>query len=379
MDYIPRIQLENLRRKIKSNPVTVICGPRRCGKTTLLRKFLEELPEGEKFLYVDAEDPYVREFLSSEPTTRLKEFVGSSRILAIDEAQEIPNAGVSLKNIVDNVEGVRIVATGSLSFDLNRQIRGPLAGSKTILFLLPISQTELSGIEDRHVTSPDLETKLIFGSYPEVIMEKGRDEKISYLKELINSYLYKDLLETTGLRHAEKLVKILQLLALRVGSEVSHAEIAGEAGLNRKTLERYIELLEKVFVIFKLSALSRNLSKGISKAPKYFFYDVGVRNALINDFNPISSRSDVGALWEDYVISERLKLREYSGIQSNHYFWRTYRGEEIDLVEEREGQLFPYQIKWGEGSGSLPRDWVRVYGESPFATISRGNYMDFIT
>ncbi len=379
MDYIPRIQLENLRAKLKYNKVTLICGPRRCGKTTLLRKFLEELPKEEKFLYLDAEDIYVRDFLSTESIARLKELVGSNRILAIDEVQKIPNAALILKHIVDNIDGVHIVATGSLSFDLHRRTGEPLAGRNTTLFLLPPSETELSRTEKHDGTTSNLETRLIFGSYPEVILEKGKEEKISYLRELTGSYLCKDILEMDGLRHSEKLVRILQLLAFHVGSEVSHSEIAAQAGLNRRTLERYLDLLEKVFVIFKLPAFSRNLKKEISKAPRYFFYDVGVRNALIGNFNPIDSRDDVGALWENYIISERLKHREYSGIHSNNFFWRTYDGEEIDLVEEREGQLFPYQIKWGKASGSLPRDWVRTYGQSPFTSISQVNYLDFIT
>jgi len=378
MTYIPQKQLENLKKKMKSHKVVVIYGPRRCGKTTLLKKFLDGLPKNEKSLYVNGEDIFVREYLSSESIVKLTEFIGDNKILTIDEAQKIPNIGINLKLIVDNLSDIKVVATGSSSFDLQHQIGEPLTGRKISLRLFPLSQMELSKIESRHETDAHLESRLIFGSYPEVILEKGMNEKMIYLRELIGSYLYKDILEMDGLRQSAKLVKILQLLAFQIGSEVSVNELATQVGINRRTVERYLDLLEKVFVIFKLSAFSRNLRKEISKAPKYYFVDVGVRNALINNFNPLNVRDDVGALWENYIISERVKRQEYSGIFANNYFWRTYDKKEIDLVEERQGRLFAYEIKWRKQHGSPPKGWKESYRKSLFKTISRQNYMDFI-
>lgn len=373
--YIPQKHLENLKKLIKPNKVVVIYGPRRCGKTTLLKKFLESIKE--RYLLVNGEDIFVQEYLSSQSITKLKNFVGEHKLLAIDEAQRVPNIGLNLKLIVDNVENVKVVATGSASFDLFQKLGEPLTGRKITLRLFPLAQMELANIEKLHETKANLETRLIFGSYPEVVLAKDNQEKTVYLKELVSSYLYKDILEMNGLRHSDKLVKILQLLAFQIGQEVSYSEIATQIGINKKTIERYLDLLEKVFVIFKLKGFSRNLRKEISKSPKYYFYDTGIRNALINNFNPISLRNDIGALWENYIISERIKRQEYLGRKTCNYFWRTYDKKEIDFIEERDGKLYGYEIKWSK-EAKPPKDWQVSYPGSEFRVISSDNYLEFI-
>lgn len=374
--YIPQKHLKNIKDLIKPNKVIVIYGPRRCGKTTLLKKFLRQV--NEKYLLVQGEDIFVQEYLSSQSIAKLKNFIGKTILLAIDEAQKIPNIGLNLKLIVDNIEGIKIIATGSASFDLYQEIGEPLTGRKITLRLFPLSQMELSQIEKPHETKANLETRLIFGSYPEAILAPDDQKRILYLKELVNSYLYKDILEINGLKHSEKLVKILQFLAFQIGSEVSLTEIASQVGLNKKTVEKYLGLLEKVFVVFKIKGFSRNLRKEISKMAKYYFYDLGVRNALINNFNLINLRNDIGALWENYIISERIKKQEYLKIQANNYFWRTYDKKEIDFIEEREGKLYGFEIKWKERKMEPPVDWLDVYPNSEFSMVSPDNYLEFI-
>jgi len=340
--YIPQKHLKNLKGKVGPNKVIIVYGPRRCGKTTLLKKFLEGVKE--KYLLVNGEDIIIQEYLSSQSINKLKNFVGNHTLLAIDEAQRIPNIGLNLKLIIDNLKAIKVIATGSASFDLYQKLGEPLTGRKITLRLFPLAQMEISQIEKTYETKANLETRLIFGSYPEVVLCKDNQERVSYLKELINSYLCKDILEMDGLRQSDKLIKILQLLAFQIGNQVSYSEIAAQVGLNKKTVERYLELLEKVFVIFKIKGFSRNLRKEVSKNPKYYFFDLGIRNALINNFNPLTLRNDLGMLWENYIISERIKKQEYLNIQANNYFWRTYDKKEIDFIEERGGRLYAYEI-----------------------------------
>lgn len=374
--YIPQKQLENVKKFVEPNKVVVVYGPRRCGKTTLFKKFLEQAKE--KYLLVQGEDIFVKEYLSSQSIAKLKNFIGEFKLLVIDEAQKIPNIGLNLKLIVDNLEDIKVLVSGSASFDLYQKVGEPLTGRKITLCLFPLSQMELSRIEKPHETKANLETRLIFGSYPEVILAENDQKRIFYLKELVSSYLYKDVLEISGLKHSDKLVKILQLLSFQIGNEVSYSEIASQVGLNKKTIERYLDLLEKVFVIFKLRGFSRNLRKEISKTPKYYFYDLGVRNALINNFNPINLRNDIGALWENYIICERIKKQEYLNFQANNYFWRTYDKKEIDFVEDRGGKLYGFEIKWQKKQIAPPPDWLSAYPNSEFSLISPDNYLEFI-
>jgi len=375
--YIPQRQLLNLKKALAPNKVIVIYGPRRCGKTTLLHKFLEKTKT--KYLLVSGEDITVQEYLGSRSIEKLESFIGKNRLLVIDEAQKIKGIGINLKLIVDHIRGIKIIATGSSSFDLAQNIGEPLTGRKHVLKMFPLAQLEIMQIEERHQMQADLEDRLIYGSYPEVVITKGKHEREQYLKEIIGSYLYKDILELEGIKHSDKIVRLLQLLAFQIGKEVSFAEIGSQLGISKNTVERYLDLLEKSFVVYRLSGFSRNLRKEISKSPRYFFYDIGIRNALISNFNPLSIRNDIGMLWENYIISERIKKQEYSQISANNYFWRTYDQKEIDLIEERKGSLYGYEIKWKAERSRAPKDWLKTYPNSKYKTINKANYLEFIT
>lgn len=375
--YIPQKQLENLRKTITLNKVVVIYGPRRCGKTTLIQKFLE--CEKRKFLLVSGEDITVQQFLSSQSIDKLKNFIGANALLVIDEAQKIPNIGLNLKLIVDHIKDIEVIATGSSSFDLARNVGEPLTGRKFTLKMFPLAQLEIQQTEQMHETVAHLESRLIYGSYPEVVVTGDDRERERYLKEIVNSYLYKDILELDGVRHSDKIARLLQLLAFQIGKEVSFTKMGSQLELGKNTIERYLDLLEKSFVVFRLSGFSRNLRKEISKNPRYFFYDTGIRNALINNFNPLNIRDDIGMLWENYIVSERMKRQEYLQQAANTYFWRTYDKKEIDLVEEREGRLFGYEIKWRSIKAAPPKDWIAGYKNASYELITSENYLKFIT
>ena len=376
--YIPQRQLKNLKRLIFPNKVVVIYGPRRCGKTILINQYLEKAGN-ERSLLVSGEDITVREYLGSQSIAKLKDFVGKNNLLVIDEAQKVKEIGLNLKLIIDHIKGIKIIATGSSSFDLARDIGEPLTGRKYTLKLFPLAQLELMQIEQRAETEANLEARLIFGSYPEVVLTQDNSLRERYLKEIVSSYLFKDILEMEGVRHPDKIVRLLQLLAFQIGGEVSFNELGGQLGISKNTVERYLELLEKVFVIFKISGFSRNLRKEITKNARYYFYDTGIRNALINNFNPLNMRDDIGMLWENYIICERLKKQEYLAISANNYFWRTYDQKEIDLVEERGGKLYGYEIKWKTGKLKPPKTWLEGYKNAEYDVINRGNYLWFIT
>lgn len=375
--YIPQKQLENLKKLVSPEKVVVVYGPRRCGKTTLINKFLENTPE--KYLLVSGDDITVQEYLGSQSVSKLKGFVGSNSLIVIDEAQRIKGIGLNLKLIVDHIKGIKVIVTGSSSFDLARDIGEPLTGRKYTLKLFPLAQMELNQTEQRAESEANLEGRLIYGSYPEAVLTNDNRLRERYLKEIVGSYLYKDILELEGLRHPEKLVRLLQLIAFQIGKEVSLSELGGQLGMSKNTVERYLELLEKAFVVFKLTGFSRNLRKEISKNARYYFYDVGIRNALINNFNTLQMRDDVGMLWENYVIIERIKKQEYSGLSANNYFWRTYDQREIDFIEERAGALYGYEIKWKKTTRKPPKAWLTGYTNAKYEVINRDNYFEFVT
>ena len=332
--YIPQKQLENLRSLIQPGKVIVIYGARRVGKTTLLRKFVENLDK-EEVLFVNGDDITARQFLESQSIENLKDFVGRHKYLIVDEAQYIRNVGLNLKLIVDHIPGIKVIATGSSSFDLAQNVGEPLTGRRYILKLFPLAQIEISNLEKTHETAANLENRLIYGSYPEVITLRDNKLREEYLRELVASYLFKDILALEGIRYSDKLVRVLQLVAFQIGNEVSLSEIGRQLAMSKNTVERYLDLLEKVFVIFRLTGFSRNLRKEITKHNRYFFYDVGIRNAVVEMFNPLNLRDDTGKIWENYIISEFQKHREYQHQSSRFYFWRTYDKKEIDLIKRR--------------------------------------------
>lgn len=374
--YIPQKQLANLKEAVRPGKVVVIYGARRVGKTTLLKKFLESMDE--QVLFVNGDDMVVRQYLESQSTEKLLDFVGNHSLLLVDEAQYVRQIGLNLKIIVDQLPSLRVIATGSSSFDLAKDIGEPLTGRKRVLRLLPLAQMEIAQIEKPHETGAHLEARLIYGAYPEVVLMRSNTEREEYLRELVSSYLFKDILQLEGIRHANKLERLIQLLAFQIGKEVSFAELGRQLGMSKNTVERYLDLLEKVFVIYKRSGFSRNLRKEISKSQRYYFHDNGVRNVLINNFNPLGIRNDIGALWENYVITERMKKQEYLRESVNAYFWRTYDKKEIDLVEEARGGLAGFEVKWKKKQAKAPKDWTTAYPDADFQVVHRNNYLAFI-
>lgn len=375
--YIVQKQLEKLKKLAMPGKVVVLYGARRTGKTTLLKEFLKN--ERKEHLLVSGEDITVHSYLSSQSVEKLTAFVGKAKLLVVDEAQKIPNIGVNLKLIVDHLSGIRIVVTGSSSFDLARHTGEPLTGRKYTLKLFPLAQMEIGQIEKIHQTEANLENRLIYGSYPEVVLMQDNQGREKYLKEIVSSYLYKDILELDGIRHSGKIIRLLQLIAFQIGKEVSLSELGTSLSMSKNTVERYLDLLEKAFVLQRLSGFSRNLRNEITKNCRYYFLDNGVRNALINNFNLLQQRNDCGELWENYLIMERLKKQEYLDASANNYFWRTYTKQEIDFVEERKGRLFGYEMKWGKAKPRPPKLWESAYPESSFELINRENYLKFIT
>ena len=376
--YIPQAQMARLKGLVAPGKVVVVYGPRRVGKTTLIRRYAQEYDR--EALVVTGEDISVREYLESQSLARLKALVGRRRTLIVDEAQYVRNIGLNLKLLADHVEDLRIIATGSSSFDLAQQTGEPLTGRKYTLLLLPLAQMELQEVEETHETRAQLELRLIYGSYPEVVLMDSNEDRELYIKELVASYLLKDILQLEGVRHADKLQRLLQLLAFQIGREVSVAELGTHLGMTRNTVDRYLDLLEKAHVVYSRLGFSRNLRKEVSKSRRYYFYDNGLRNGLINNFNPLSLRQDVGALWENYVVVERLKYNLYTGRLVESRFWRTYDQQEIDLVEEWGGRLEAAEMKWStRAEVRAPGGWRKAYPDASFQVVHPGNYLDYIT
>jgi len=374
--YIRQKQLDNLINSLKFGKVHIIYGARRCGKTTLLKKFIEEIHE--ECLFVSGEDIAVQDILSSQSIEKLKGFVGKNRYVIIDEAQKIHSIGLNLKLIVDHIPKVAVIATGFSAFDLARKVGEPLTGRKISFHLFPLAQMELASKENAALTQSCLESRLLYGSYPEVVLEEGNREKELYLRELVASYLYRDILEFETIRNSDKLSRLLQMIAFQIGKEVSLTEIGSSLGISKNTVARYMDLLEKCFVIFRVGGFSRNLRKEVAKSSRYYFFDVGIRNALIKNFNLLNLRNDTGMLWENYIIVERLKKQAYDRMLVNNYFWRTYDQKEIDWVEERDGGLFGYEIKYGKKQKKIPKEWIETYSGAEFSVVDQENYMKFI-
>lgn len=369
---------EPLEEHIHPNKVLVIYGPRRVGKTTLLRNFLQQTRL--KYKLDSGDNIRTQQLLSSQDFAQILPYVEGYDLLAIDEAQNIPNIGMALKIIIDQVPGIRVIVTGSSSFELAGQVGEPLTGRKTTLTLYPMAQSELLLTANRFELREKLPNFLVFGSYPEVLTAATRQGQIDVLSEIANSYLVKDILAFDRIKSSRTLMDLLKLLAFQVGSEVALNELSTQLGVDVKTVKRYLDLLEKAFVVYRLNGFSRNLRQEVTNKSKYYFFDNGIRNAVIAQFNPLDQRNDLGALWENFVITERMKHRMYASIPANAYFWRTYSQQEIDLVEEREGNLFGFEFKWSpQKTVKSPTDWKNTYPDSQFQGITPDNYFDFIS
>ncbi len=368
---------EPLSQYLQPKRVLLIYGPRRCGKTTLLQQSLSQINLKTKLITGD--DINAQQILGSQDLLKTKAFVEGYELLAIDEAQSIPNVGMGLKLLVDQVPGLQVIATGSSSFELAGQVGEPLTGRKHTLLLYPFAQSELAPIYNRYELRQKLDDFLVFGAYPEVVLASMRAEKIDIITEIAASYLFKDILAFERVRSSRPLMDLLKLLAFQIGNEVSYSVLATQIGMDVKTVQRYLDLLEKTFVIFHLSGYSRNLRSEVTNKTKIYFIDNGIRNAIVAQFNGLDQRNDLGQLWENFVLAERMKLRAYRSIYANTYFWRTYQQQEIDLVEEREGKLFGYEAKWSiQKRTSPPRQWKESYPEAEYSVIHPGNYHNFI-
>ncbi|MCC2666365.1 MAG: ATPase [Gammaproteobacteria bacterium] len=373
--YISRYY-QNLFDDLQVGKVFIIYGARQVGKTTFIRHYLKK--SAYKYKFDSGDDLMVQTTLGSADFKTIKEYVAGYELIVIDEAQKIPHIGAVLKIMVDQIPSLRVVATGSSSFELSGQVSEPLTGRKKTLILYPIAQIELLKQFSSFELKKNIEEYLIYGSYPEIISAKNQNEKRVNITEIAHSYLLKDILELDKVKNSKTLLDLVRLIAFQVGNEVSHTELAQKLGIDVKTISRYLDLLEKGFVLYNLRGFSRNLRKEITKKSKYYFYDNGIRNALIANFNPLNLRDDVGRLWENFLFIERIKKQNYTAMSVNNYFWRTWDQKEIDLIEEREGQLFAYEFKWGNQAVKAPKDWLSAYPNAHYTTINQSNYLEFI-
>lgn len=369
-------RLIDIKSNIREGKVLIIYGPRQIGKTTLVKQFLKETKLRYRF---DTGDNFeIVSNLSQCTYQSTRDHVGNYDLIVIDEAQKIPHIGTALKLMADTYPEKYLIATGSSSFELANKTSESLTGRKRVVTLYPVSQTELALDFARSELVSELENYLIFGGYPEVFSTNIRTEKEEIIRLIANSYLIKDILEFDKIKNSETLYRLLKLLAFQIGSQVSMSELAQQISIDVKTVQNYIDLLVKSFVIFPLHGFSRNLRSEVTKMSKYYFYDLGIRNALISNFNKLENRNDVGELWENFLIAERIKKNDYSKSLPNIYFWRTYRQKEIDYIEEKGGWLYGYEFKFKPKSTTAPSEWLENYPEAQFEEVSKDNYLDFI-
>lgn len=376
MEPIERILQDRIAERIEPNKVVLIFGARRVGKTVLMRQLIDDFAG--KTMFLNGEDYDTLALLEERSIANYKHLLDGIDLLAIDEAQNIPEIGSKLKLIVDEIKGVRVIASGSSSFDLLNKSGEPLVGRSTHFYLTPFSQKEIAITENALETRQNLESRLIYGSYPEVVVSDNFERKTDYLRDIVGAYLLKDILSIDGIKNSGKMKELLRLIAFQLGCEVSYDELGKQLGMSKNTVEKYLDLLSKVFVIYRLGAYSRNLRKEVTKAGKWYFYDNGIRNAIIGNFNPLSIRQDVGVLWENYLISERIKANNNNRLGKEFYFWRTYDKQEIDLIEEGSGSLNAFEIKWGNKNPEAPGAFKDAYPNAIYEVINRENYLKYL-
>ena len=370
MNLYPRSIEARIFPKLFSGKAVILYGPRQVGKTTLIENLLVQLDK--PTLSLNCDNPDVREVLQDTNTTALRGLIGNNEIVFIDEAQRVKNIGLTIKLIVDNFPSVQVLASGSSAIELANVTNEPLTGRKYSYKLFPISLSEYFGSEINPIKfKRELPFLLLYGSYPEVLTMDEASQKEDLIRELAGDALFKDIYTFQQIKNPSVLRTLLKALALQVSSEVSNNELAGLVGIDKNTVESYIDLLEKNFIVIRVPSFSRNLRNELKKSKKVYFVDLGIRNALINNFNSLQNRSDVGALWENYCVIERMKLQEYHPLSSNNYFWRTYDDAEIDWIEERAGTLHAFEMKWNPKKKiSVPASWIKAYPDSTWKLIN---------
>jgi uncharacterized protein len=373
---VTRIIQKQLLDRVHKGKLLLVTGPRQVGKTTLMRQLVEK--QAEKFLWLNCDNPDDRADLENATVTSLKSLLGAHSLVVVDEAQRVKNIGLTLKMLADNFPNVQVLASGSSALELANEIKEPLTGRKREFHLYPFSTQEMINITSLREEKRLLEQRLIYGFYPEVV--NSPSDASEALFEITGSYLYKDILTLDQVRKPVILQKLLLALALQVGSEVTFNELGNTVGIDKETAEKYLDLLEKSFIIFKLNSFSRNMRREIKKGKKIYFWDNGVRNAILNNFNAISLRNDIGGLWENFIISERMKFLHYQGIRSNVYYWRTTTGKELDWVEERDGNIHAFEAKWNlKRKAAAPSGFEEAYPESTFMLVNPENYLSILT
>lgn len=369
---VERILKTTLIEQFNSGKAIVLIGPRQVGKSTLIREILKQ----RDFLFLDGDDFSVQQQLSEPNTSYLKRLIGDKKIVFIDEAQRIKNIGITSKIIIDQFKDVQLLLSGSSAFELNHEINEPLTGRKWEYNMYPISFEELEKTIGFSEISMQLEERIIYGMYPDVLNHRGNEKEV--MENLINSYLYKDILMLSGIKKADVLQKLTQALALQIGSEVSYNELAKLIGVNKETIGSYIDILEKAYVLFRVNPFSRNVRNEIKTNKKIYFYDTGLRNALIANFNSLDLRLDKGALWENFLISERIKYLKYHKRYTKTYFWRTAQQQEIDWIEEVDGTITAYEFKWKSKKNiKFPQKFIDAY-QAEVKVIDTDNYYEFI-
>lgn len=366
-----------LKSKVKPGKVVILHGARRVGKTFLIKEYLETVEE--KYIFWNGEDFAVHELLNRRSVQNYKNILGSTKLLVIDEAQKVPEIGLVLKLIVDSFEDLKVIVTGSSAFDIANITGEPLTGRKYEIMMYPVSENEFLQMEKPEERHDNMMQRLVYGNMPELINIPDPNDKAYYLRELVNSYLLKDILAFENIKNSSKMIDLLKLIAYQTGNEVSIEELGRQIAMSKNTVEKYLDLLSKVFVIYKLNGFSRNLRKEVVKNSKWYFYDNGIRNAIVANFSPVNLRQDRGMLWENYLMSERIKFHSYSEVVCNRYFWRTYDKQEIDLIEEREGKLFAYEFKWKNAKIKSPAAWQKAYPKSTFDIITTDNYYNWLS
>lgn len=372
---IERKLFENIEQNLSQQKVSLLLGARRVGKTELLGKIKAKL--GATCLWLNGEDENVAALLKQRSVANYKRLLDGYQLLIIDEAQYIDDIHQKVKLMIDEIKPLHIILTGSSAFDL-QQSSEPLVGRSLSYQLYPIAQMELSARENLLETKENLEDRLIFGSYPEVITQPNISDKKEYLQELVNTFLLKDILAFENIKNPQKIKDLLVLISYQIGNEVSSDELGKQLGMSKNTVDRYLDLLTKVFLIYKRTGFSRNLRKEVVKTSRWYFYDNGIRNALINNFSLLAIRQDVGMLWENYICTERIKYNSYHKKNINSYFWRTYDQQEIDLIEESDGQLSAFEMKWKPAKTKQPTAFAKAYPKASFQVITSENYMEYI-